>query len=221
MKINNADSICGEYFDEIEKNNTSHEFANNLDNFSEDNKSKNNTLKSAEGSTKEKTLVESYLLEGQVTTKDFKNSKNFISKSSFNTNDSSNENKIINFNKMPKKFDNFPKNEIFDKEKLLDLPSLLIMEILVGNKMYAVYQELENYTFFLKLCSLKRIKNRFNFIGGVKIINYPYLNNKNGSYYYYFFFDYLPSLIGFRLPNYLFNRQKRPKQFYYYQLKSA
>ena len=199
MKINNADSIFGEDYDEIQKNNTSHEFANNLDNFSEDNKSKNNTLKSAEGSTKEKTLVESYLLEGQVTTKDFKNSKNFISKSSFNTNDSSNENKIINFNKMPKKFDNFPKNEIFDKEKLLDLPSLLIMEILVGNKMYAVYQELENYTFFLKLCSLKRIKNRF----------------------YYFFFDYLPSLIGFRLPNYLFNRQKRPKQFYYYQLKSA
>ena len=73
MKINNADSIFGEDYDEIQKNNTSHEFANNLDNFSEDNKSKNNTLKSAEGSTKEKTLVESYLLEGQVTTKDFKN----------------------------------------------------------------------------------------------------------------------------------------------------
>lgn len=205
MKLNKADSICGEDFDEIQKNNTNHEFANNLD-ISEDYNSKNNTLESIEGSTKEKTLVESYLLNGQMVTKDFKNSKNFISKSSLNKKDSSNENKIIN-NKTPKKSGNFQKNEIIEKEEILDSPSLLIMKILIDNKLYAVYQDLNNYTFFLKYYSLRKIKNPFNFSGGFKLINYPYLNNKDASFCYYFFYNYLPTLIGFKLPSYLFNGQ--------------
>ena len=182
--IPKAFSSCGDDFDEIESKNVNHEFIKDYNSLTDNNNYSNrkDTLNSTEYSSTEKSNIESYLLGDQVVTKEIKDSKNFVSKSSL-----------------------VKKNEIRKKDKFFETPSLLIQEIIVDNKLYAVYQELINYTFFVKSFSLKEIKNPTNFINGIREVNKPYLDKRVPDLSYYFIFKgYLPSLRG-NPPNYLYN----------------
>ena len=189
INIHKSFSQCGDDYDEIESKNINHDFIDEFNDLTDDNKnnlSRKNTLKSTELSGTEKSNVESYLLEGQVVTKEIKDSKNFICKYSL-----------------------LKKNEIKMKEKFCDTPCLLIKEIIVNDKLFAVYEELINYTFFIKYYSLKEIKNTANFINGIREVNKPYLDKKVAdSSYFYIFNVYLPYLRVFysqNPPNDLYN----------------
>jgi len=179
--ISKTFSSCDDDFDDLESKNVNHEFIKEYNN-SLNNNSNYSSRKNTEYSSTEKSNIESYLLGDQVVTKEIKDSKNFVSKSSL-----------------------VKKNEIRKKDKFCDTPSLLIQEIMVDNKLYAVYQELINYTFFVKSFSLKEIKNPTNFINGIREVNKPYLDKRVPDLSYLFIFKgYLPSLRG-NPPNYIYN----------------
>ena len=185
INIQKAFSQYGDDYDEIESKNMNHEFINEFNDLTDNNKnniSRKNTLKSTEFSSTEKTNVESYLLGDQVVIKEIKGSKNFVSKSSL-----------------------IKKNEIKKKEKFMDIPSILIEEIIINDKLYAVYQELFYNTFFIKFYSLKEIKTPSNFIDGIREVNKPYLGTMvAASSYFYTFNVYLPLLRVFKPPNGLY-----------------
>ena len=151
------------------------------------------------------------------------NSKNFIRKSSYLTEESQENSEQFesssNCIQTPKKFEEKKEEEKLippSQNKLFNSPSLLIMEKIVGNESYALYQNLENYSFSIVRYTLKEVKD-YSKYNQIIFRNNAYLNdvNPNKKRYpgtvndieknFYFYMNYLAwigTYVVFSAPSY-------------------
>ena len=119
----------------------------------------------------------------------------------------------------PKKFEEKKEEEKLippSQNKLFNSPSLLIMEKIVGNESYALYQNLENYSFSIVRYTLKEVKD-YSKYNQIIFRNNAYLNdvNPNKKRYpgtvndieknFYFYMNYLAwigTYVVFSAPSY-------------------
>ena len=131
--------------------------------------------------------IENYLVEGKLPVKEFKDSNNFVKKSNF-------PEKMREI--LKKSMDEFTPNPEKVNEQMHNFaslfqikqnnsPSILIMETIVDNTLYTVYQDLINYNFYVIAYNLERVidPNKSNYL---IIRNFPYLNKNNLDEYYYY-----------------------------------
>lgn len=151
------------------------------------------------------------------------NNKNFIRKSSFLTEESQENSEQFEISsnciQTPKKFEEKNEEEKLippSQNKLFNSPSVLIMEKIVGNESYALYQNLDNYSFSIVRYTLKEVKD-YSKCNQIIFRNNAYLNDVNPNKKKYqgkvndivknfkFYMDYL-ALIGtyraFYVPSY-------------------
>lgn len=206
--MSNLDGLVGNFTEVNGLTNTG--FTEYIDEFNDKNKSNNlSSKKSTEGASTGNNPIAKYFCGENLPSCDIVNSKNFIPKSSFSTEESQKD-EIIEQNKQNAQNKNIqtqiPKEE---KEENLEVSysaennfsdsvNLVILTKTVGNELYAVYQNLENYQFSLVNFTLKNSKNPVNFVGDVKLKNSAYLNiNDYSINYFNFYKNYLKSIGPF------------------------
>ena len=160
---------------------------------------------STEGASTGNNRIANYLCPGGVPSEDIINSNNFKPKSLCLTEESQKDEIIIPKNeKTPAQTSKTVEEKKIEKnfvveDKFFDSANLLILEKTVGNKVYGVYQNLENYDFSMLRYTLKNAKNPAYYVGNVIRKNNPYLNNDDYYYInkYNYYWDYLASIGPF------------------------
>ena len=170
---------------EIDMNN----FADRKDN----NQSKVNSLKSTNSFSTGQNPIYNYHFGSEQFSSDeiqdisYKNlkCKNFIRKSSLLTEETQENSEQLenssNYIQTPKKFEEKKDEEKIirpSENKLFNSPSLLIMEKMVGNESYALYQNLENYSFSIVRYTLKKVKD-YSKCNKIIFRNNAYLDDVN------------------------------------------
>ena len=188
-------------YKDLNKNDTSYEdfsggftnsnFANDVSDFA-DSKDNNintvNSIRSTNSGTSSANPIANYLLGGNISSSEIKcvtydcgYSKNYIRKSSFFTEESQNfseqlENNISLTPKIDEEKKDEENSESISKKEIINSPSLLIMEKIVGKTLYTLYQDLKDYHFSIVRYTLKSVKNRLT-SNRVIIRNNAYLDN--------------------------------------------
>lgn len=165
------------------------DFADNKDK----NQNKVNSIISTNSCSTGQNPIYDYYFGGEqssnVEIKDFtheiSNSKNFIRKSSCLTEESQENSESFenssNCIETPKKLEEKKEEEKPippSENKLFNSPSLLIMEKIVGNESYALYQDLEDYSFSIVRYTLEKVKD-YSKINQIIFRNNAYLDDVN------------------------------------------